>query len=213
VTVLHHQVGAGRHEVLFANLSGGIANENGRLVLFIARRKRDNKLREASDVVHLLVNRQAGAQIVKFHGTGSFREDGECEGIPFGQDLAAGDVLAVGYAKARTVNDMIAFLLASFFIHDSNQAGAVHSDERSASGRGIALDFAALDMAKVNELHDAVVARFQRGTLGNAGSGSSNVESAHGELGAVLSDGLRGDDTDGFAKLDHAAGGQIAAIA
>src|ERR1700674_1731751 len=212
VTVLHHQVGAGRHEVLFAHLSRGIANENGRLVLFIARRERDNKLREAGDVIHLLVNRQAGAQVVKFHGAGSFREDGEGEGIPFGQDLATGDVLAVGYAKARTVYDVVALLLAAFFVHEGNQAGAVHGDERASRTRGVALDFAAFDVAKVDELDDTVVARFERGTLGNAGGGSADVERTHGELGAGFTDGLRGDDADGFAKLDHAAGGQVAAV-
>ena len=38
------------------------------------------------------------------------------------------------------------------------------------------------------------------------------MERPHGELRAGLADGLRGDDTDGFAELDHAAGGKVAAI-
>ena len=43
--------------------------------------------------------------------------------------------------------------------------------------------------------------------------GATDMEGTHGELGAGLADGLRGDNADGFAQLDLGAGGQVAAIA
>ena len=42
---------------------------------------------------------------------------------------------------------------------------------------------------------------------------AADVERAHRQLRAGLADGLGGDDADGLAELDHAAGGQIAAVA
>ena len=42
---------------------------------------------------------------------------------------------------------------------------------------------------------------------------ATDVERAHGQLRAGFADGLRGDDADGFAELDQAAGGQVAAVA
>ena len=42
---------------------------------------------------------------------------------------------------------------------------------------------------------------------------AADVERPHGELRAGLADGLRGDDADGLAELDQAAGRQVAAVA
>src|SRR5205823_6698256 len=99
---------------------------------------------------------------------------------------------------------VVALLLAALFIDDGDEAGTIHGNERAA---------AAFDVFEVHELDDAVVAGFERGTLGNTRGGSTDVERAHGELRPGFTDGLRGDNADGFAKLDHAAGGEVAAIA
>jgi len=115
-----------------------------------------------------------------------------------------GDVFTVLHSEARAVNDVVALLLAVLFIDDGDQSGAVH-------GNGSATT--AFDELHVHELDDAVVARFQRGAFGDTRGGSADVEGAHGQLRAGFADGLRGDDADGFTKLDHAAGGEIAAIA
>ena len=72
---------------------------------------------------------------------------------------------------------------------------------------------AAFDDLEVDELHEAVVAGFDLGLFGDAGGRAADVERAHGELRAGLADGLRGDDADGFAHFDEAAGGQVAAVA
>src|SRR6266436_6024986 len=57
IAILDHQVGAGRHEVLLADLAGRIADQNCGLMLFIARRQSDDVLREAGHFVHLLFDR------------------------------------------------------------------------------------------------------------------------------------------------------------
>ena len=72
---------------------------------------------------------------------------------------------------------------------------------------------AALDHLQVDELHEAVVAGFDLRLFGDASGRAADVERAHRELRARFADGLRGDDADGFAHLDEAAGGQVAAVA
>ena len=66
---------------------------------------------------------------------------------------------------------------------------------------------------EVHEPDEAAAARFDLGLLLNSRGRSADVERAHGELRAGLADGLRGDDADRFAEFDHAAGGQVAAVA
>ena len=84
IAVLDHQVRARGHEVLLLGLARAVANQDGGLMLFIARRQSDHILRESGHFVHLLFNRQATLQVVKFHGAGGFGEDRESERIPFG---------------------------------------------------------------------------------------------------------------------------------
>src|SRR5271156_6408857 len=173
-------------------------------MLFIAGGQSDDVLRKAGHFVHLLFDREAGPQIVKLHGASGFGEDREGERIPFGENLAVGDVFAVQDAETGAVHDVVALLLAVLFVHDGDQPSAVHGDGSAA---------AALNELEVHEFDDAVVARFERGTLGNAGGSSADVERTHRELRARLADGLRGDDADSFAEFDHAPGGEVAAVA
>src|SRR5215472_5213399 len=204
IAVPDHQVRAGRHEVFLADLAGRVANEYRGLMLFITRGQSHNVLRQAGDFIHLLFDGDSGFQVVELHRAGSFRQDREGKRIPLGENLAVSDVFTVLNAKARAVDHVVALLLAAFFIDNGDEAGTVHGDERTA---------AALDVFEVNELDNSVVAGFESGALGNSRGGSADVERAHGELRAGLADGLRGDDPDGLAELDHAAGGEVAAIA
>ena len=68
-------------------------------------------------------------------------------------------------------------------------------------------------MSQVDEADGAVVLGFEARLLIDTRCGSTDVEGTHGELGAGLADGLRGDDTDRFAELDHAAGAEVTAVA
>src|SRR5262249_46048329 len=156
------------------------------------------------DFVDLLFDGDAGTQILEADRAAGFRENGERERIPFGKNLAVGDVVAVGYAETRAVHDVVALFFAALFVNDGDEAGTIHGDGRSA---------ATFDELQVDELDDAVVARFDGGTLGNARRGTADVEGTHGELRAGFADGLRGDDADRFTEFDHAARSEVAAIA
>ena len=68
-------------------------------------------------------------------------------------------------------------------------------------------------MTTFEELHEAVRLGVLLGLLGRAGGRAADVERTHGELRSGLADGLRGNDADRFAALDHAAGGEIASVA
>ena len=173
-------------------------------MLFVARRQRDNVLREAGDFVNLLFDREAGPQVVELHGASGFGKDREGERIPLGHDLAVGDGFAFDNAEAGAVHDVVALFFAALFVDDGDQARAIHRDVGAA---------ATFDVLEVDELDDAVVARFERGALGNAGGGSADVERAHRELRAGFADGLRGDDADRFAEFNHAARSEVAAVA
>ncbi len=204
IAILDHQVGARGHEVLFADLAGRIANQNCRLMFFIAGRQSNHVLRKAGHFVHLLFNRQARPQVIKLHRTGGFGQDREGERVPFSKNLPVGNVFPVLTAEARAVNHVVALLLAVLFIDDSDQSSAVHGDGGAAT---------TLDVLEVHELYDAVVARFERGAFGNAGGRSADMERAHGELRAGFANRLRGNDADGLAQFDHAPGGEVAPVA
>src|SRR5262249_57558107 len=98
----------------------------------------------------------------------------------------------------------VGLLLGALFVQDGEQAGTIHSNGRSGT---------ALDVLHVHELDDTVVTRFDGRALANARRRSADVERTHGELGAGFADGLRGDDTDGFAQFHHAARSEVAAVA
>src|SRR5580704_16971696 len=173
-------------------------------MLFVARRQGNNVLREAGDFVDLLFDRETGTQVVELHGAGGFGEDREGERIPLGQDLAVRDGFAFGNAETGAVHNVVALFFAALFVNDSDQAGAIHRDSGAA---------ATFDVLEIHELDDTVVARVESGALGNAGGGSADVERTHRELRARFADGLRGDDADRFAELNHAARSEVAAVA
>src|SRR6202035_871805 len=159
---------------------------------------------QAGNLVDLLLNRDAGLQILELDRATDFGKDREGERIPFGEDLADVDRLAFVNTQARAVNDVVALLFAVLFVHDGNQARPVHGDE------GVV---AAMNGLEVEEANETVAASFNFRLLGHAGRRPADVERAHGELRAWLADGLRGNYADSFAEFDLAAAGQIASVA
>src|ERR1700730_13290521 len=113
------------------------------------RGKRHDQLRESRDFVHLFFDCDPRLQVFELDRAAGLGEDREGIRIPFDHGLAERDRLAIFDLEARAVDNMVAFLLASLFIHNGDQAGAVHRHDRLAP---------AFDHLHVNELHEAVVA-------------------------------------------------------
>ena len=135
VAILHHQVGARGHKVLLARAAGRVADQDRRLVLFIARRQRDDKLRQAGDFVHLLLDGDAGLQVLELDGAADFGQDREGVRIPFGQDLAELDRLAFLDAQPSAIDHVVALFFAALFVDEGDQAGAVHGNQMRCRGR------------------------------------------------------------------------------
>src|SRR6202034_3354895 len=161
VSVLHHEVSAAGHEVTLVAL--GALDDDGGLTLLVGSFGND-QTRQAGNLVHFFVERDAFLQVFELNGAADFREDGEGVGIPLGHDLAEGDRLTFFHLKARTVDDLVALLLAATIVDHGDGAGAVHGDE-------IALT--AADRSQVDEPDGPVVLGFEAGLLIDTRSGST----------------------------------------
>ena len=134
----------------------------------------------------------------------AFGDDRQGIGIPFGNPVAPGYLSAVVVQNAGAVGHAITRPLAFVVVEQQDFAVAPH-DHRAA----LAVD----DHVAIAD-HDLGVERcFDIGLLGAALGGAADVESAHGELGSRLADGLRGDDPDRLADIDRRTARQITAVA
>jgi len=73
--------------------------------------------------------------------------------------------------------------------------------------------FFACHGVQVDEAHVAVVLGVEARLVGHAAGRTAHVEGTHGKLRARFADGLRRNDTAGFAQLDHATGAEVATVA
>ena len=111
---------------------------------------------------------------------------------------------AVFDLELGAVDDGVTLLLAALLVDDGDGAVAVHRDQVAVLGA---------DGDEVDEAHGAGVLGFEVRGVRDARCRTADVEGTHGELGAGLADGLRRDDADGFAHLDHLAGAEVTAVA
>src|SRR5699024_1983519 len=134
------------------------------------------------------------------------------------QRLPAAQVVAVHERTGRpVVEDDVreALTLGQLLVHDLVRAVVRHDRDgvealllleadpaRLLGDRRLALGHAGLE-----ELLDT------RQTAGDVVTDTALVERPHGELGARLTDRLRGDDTDGLADVHQLPGGHRAAVA
>ena len=124
-------------------------------------------------------------------------------GIPFGDALAALDVVAVVDLQARAVLDAMHRALGAVAIDDHHGDVARHDHHvafRVARDRAVA------------DLHLAVEARLDERLVGELRR-AADVEGAHRQLGAGLADRLRRDDADRLAHVDRRAAREVAAVA
>src|SRR5215831_5346344 len=129
VAIGDHQVSASGHEVFALHAALRILDHDGRLMLFVAERQRDDELRKTGDFVHLLFDGEAGLQILELDRPAGLGEDREGVRIPFAERLAKRDWIAFLELQAGAVHDVVAFLFTALFVDNGDQAGAVHRNE------------------------------------------------------------------------------------
>ena len=199
--VLDHQVSSARQQVALVGL--GVLDEEGRLALFVGRIAH-HPAGETGDFVDLFVEGDAFLQILEADRAADFSEDRVGVRIPLGQQLAQLDGFAIPDAETRTVDHLVALLFAATVVHNRERARAVHGHQHAVL---------AFNGVQVEEAHEAVVLGVEARLVLHAAGSTADVEGTHGELGARLADGLRGDNAAGLAELDHAAGAEVAAVA
>ncbi len=182
----------------------GVADGDGGA--FVGVFELDNDLAgEAGDFVEFLLHGLAFDDVFEFNEAAFFGQNGGREGVPFGECLAFLNNIVFFDFEAGTVDEGVAFAFAGTFdVVDGDFAVAVHDDERAAF---------ALDGVDVVELDATGVAALVGGGFGLHHADAAGVEGAHGELGAGFTDGLRGDDADGFTDVDEATAREVATVA
>ena len=208
----HHQMGAGGHEILLYRLlhRPGLAralavttlDDDLRLPLLILSLGH-HPMGKTGDLIHLLLHGHAFHKILELDEPTGFGENGIGVRIPLHQALPDMHGLSFLHLDLGAVHHRVAFLLAPLFIHNRNQAIAIHDHQ-------IAL--LVTNRSQVDETNQPFVPGFQGRLLRNPAGGAANVEGAHGQLGSRLSDGLSRNDSHGFAQFNHVARSQIAAV-
>ena len=136
------------------------------------------------------------------------REDREGVRVPLDEDLGLLDLLAVLDLEVRAVDDRVPLADDALVVHDVDRPAAVHDDQRLD-----AVLLAAFDVLEAVELDRALVPRLERRLILHARCRAADVERAHRQLRARLTNRLRGHDADGQAEFDQTSGRQIAAVA
>src|SRR6185503_9549179 len=169
--------------------------------------------RQARDFVHFLVDRHLVDDVLEADRAAALGEDRERVRIPFGENLALRDLLAVLHLEARAVDDRVPLANDALVVHDVHGTAAVHGDELLRRRHARIALLAPVDGQKTLEPDGAVVTRLERGLLGDPRRRAADVERPHRQLRAGLADGLRGDDANRETELDQPAGREIAAVA
>ena len=166
----------------------------------------DHALGDAGRLVDRFRHRLALDQVLEGDGAFDLGEDRPGVGIPFGDALAALDVVAVLDAQPRAVLDAVDSPLGAVGIDHGDHDAAAHGDPVAVG----VLDDGVLALGLDHDL--AVEVRLDERLLGDLRR-AADVERAHGELGARLADRLRRDHADRLAHVDRRAAGEIAPVA
>ncbi len=163
----------------------------------------DHALGEARGFVGLLGHRRPVDQILVGHFAIDFGQHRTGVGIPFGDTLAALDLVAIIDAQLGPVRHAVRGAVLALVVHDRDRDVATHGDKSAARDLGhvaVADD----DLAFRAGLEERAVDHLRRTT---------DVERTHGELGARFADRLRRDNADGFADIDRRTASEVAAVA
>ena len=208
LSVLNHHVATHGEVVGTDNLAvyiNHIAGRHLRLVLRLGH----NLLGKTRCLIGLSTEGDTLDDIVELQATGILSHDDGIEGIPLGNLVALGHLVAILEVERRTVGDV----------------------DRGEDNAGVGIDKAQLTESADHHLalasilierHRAHLLKLNLGSVilgDDAGIGScigshtTGVERTERQLGSRLTDGLGGNHADSLTLLHHAAGGEVASIA
>src|SRR5208282_1091629 len=197
----HADVGAGRNRVVGNGFAVIVANDDLRVQIFLMFDDDHGLL--AGGFIGFLLHRDVLDDVVELHTTGLLGENRHVVGVPLHKSLTLLDFGAVLDRDHRANNDEVLLQFASV-VGEDRDGPVLVEDNVVAVLQG--------NQAKLVVTYGAIMLSPDLRHLENLGSSSADVEGPHGKLGARLADGLRGDDTRGFAQFDPGARGQVAAI-
>src|SRR5690606_14473427 len=156
----------------------------------------------ARQLIGLTLDAEAFLHAGERHGTRHFGNDRVSVGIPLGHHLAGGDGIAILDGDDGAVGNLVALALAAIGIGHRQLAGAGH-------GHLVGLPLHQLDVEQAGSTAGFDLDVVHRG---RPRCRATDVEGAHGQLGAGLADGLGGNHADRLPDVDLVAPGQVAAI-
>ena len=154
----HHQMGADRKQIL-PLLTLLSLDDQGRLALLGSQRLTDDHLGQTGDTVGLFTDVLSFDDVPEFDLTADLTEDGGGERIPLDQSLSRLDLLAFVDLQSRTVDDLIALLLATLVVDDDELTVTVDDDQ---------IAVLVGDRVDVDELNHTRVGGFVPRLLGDA---------------------------------------------
>src|SRR5690606_9609838 len=157
---------------------------------------------KARQLIGLTLDAEAFLHAGERHGTRHFGNDRVSVGIPLGHHLAGGDGIAILDGDDGAIGNLVALALTAIGIGHRQLAGAGH-------GHLVGLPLHQLDVEQAGS-----TAGFDLNVVhrGRPRCRATDVEGAHGQLGAGLADGLGGNHADRLPDVDLVAPGQVAAI-
>ena len=111
-----------------------LALDLDRRLLLLVRRVDDDEAREAGDLVHFLVHRDAFEDVLEADLARLLGEDRERVRIPLDQHLPLLDRLAFLHLEPRAVDDRIALAVAPLRVLHDERSAAVHDDQVAVLG-------------------------------------------------------------------------------
>src|SRR2546423_3634766 len=182
-------------------------HDRGPQILLSARRAGapidHDALGDAGRLVERLGHGLAFDQVLEADRAGDLGENRTGIRVPFGDALAALDVIALVDLHACTVLDAV---------HGTFGAVLIDDRDRDITRHGHQLAFRVARNILVPDLDRAFIVRLDERLLVDLRS-AADVERAHGELRARLADRLRRNDADRLAHVDRGAAGEIAPVA
>src|SRR5690606_16755008 len=164
----------------------------------------DDRGNAARRFVEFAFHGDAGDHVLEHERATLFRQNRHVVRVPLGKHRALFDPFAVADRKVGADNNVVRLEFLVVVVDDLDRAGLVEHDAGAVGRRYKTEAAVANDTGRANA---------NLGRLEAAGRDTTDMEGAHRELRARLTDRLGGDDADGVANLREAVGRRIDAVA